>query len=143
MFATFTTACVLVFAPIPTAYAVTVDGAYSAYFGPHVGKEYRNRSTISNNSTALVASSRQEVRSGTVPAGYMGILPRLYKGTAICRQNSDYQYNGGSGITAYIVALPNHGCGGGNYHYSYGVTKAYNGNGYSAYFTPRSPNLTY
>lgn len=119
--------------------AATAYGDWG-YYGPHKGYYYRNQSYVSN-SPSLVARSRVTVRyNEQVPSGYIGILPRLYKNTALCAQPSDYRYNNGP-ATAYDV--PVYGsCGSGAYN-SYGVTKAWTGTNYAAYYTFRSPNLNY
>lgn len=94
-----------------------------------------------SNDPWLVARSRVQVRfNQSVPTGYIGILPRLYKNTALCAQPSDYSYNG---IRATGYDVPVYGnCGSGAYN-SYGVTKAWTGTSYVAYYTFRSPNVNY
>lgn len=122
------------------ASAATAYGKYG-YYGPVNGKSYRNRSYVSNwNSTTLVARSLAEVTSGgSVATGWIGVLPRLYKGTALCAQTSDYRYNSSDNTVGFDAPIYGR-CGGGAYN-SYGVTRAWNGSSYNSYYTFRSPNI--
>lgn len=118
-----------------TVALATVTGPFS-YYGPVLGISYKNDSFV--NYTAQngpYAGTDVYVTSGG--PGYIGQLPRLYKGTALCYQGSDYYY---SGPTTYDLYTATHDCGSGTY-YGYGVTKAYNGNGYNAYYTYKSPSI--
>jgi hypothetical protein len=121
------------------ALAATAYGNWG-YYGPYAGFSYKNQSYVSN-SPWLVARSRVQVTAGgTAPTGYIGILPRLYKNTSLCAQPANYSYNG-SPATGYDV--PVYGkCGSGVYN-SYGVTKAWTGTTYVAYYTFRSPNVNW
>jgi len=75
--------------------------------------------------------------SVNVPAGYIGVLARAYRNDALCSQEG-YDYN--SSKLAGISTATFTGCGHGTY-YSYGVSRAYNGNGYNSVYTFRSPSL--
>lgn len=133
-----TAAALLAYAP--SAYASTAYSPYG-YYGPFLGYEYYNQSYVSNDYGQLVARSSANVYSGgngEAPTGYMGVLPRLFKGSALCAQPSNYSYNPSPAV-GYDVPVYAY-CGSGSYS-SYGVTKAYNGNGYNAYFTFQSPNI--
>jgi hypothetical protein len=125
------------------AEASTVYGQYG-YYGPYAGKSYNNRSYVLWYTTGyryIQARSEANSRSGTVPAGWIGVLPRLYKSNgSLCKQPSDYSY---TSTPAVGFDVPTSGdCGSGTY-YSYGVTKAWNGNGYNAVYTFVSPNANY
>lgn len=100
-------------------------------------------------SASCSADDRLDDRSGSTYGSaqhwarqrvYIGILPRLYKNTALCAQLSDYQYNGGraTGFDVPVYAK----CGSGAYN-SCGVTKAWTGSNFAAYYTFRSPNVNY
>lgn len=69
-------------------------------------------------------------------------MGRLYKDNtgALCKQTS-YSYNPSSQNTWFSDETTAPSCGVGNY-YSYGVTRAFNGNGYNSYYTFKSPNVT-
>ncbi len=121
------------------ALAATAYGSWG-YYGPYAGFSYKNQSYVSNSPWLVARSRVRETSGATVPTGYIGILPRLYKNTALCAQPSDYSYNS-TPVVGYDV--PVYGaCGSGAYN-SYGVTKAWTGTSYVAYYTFRSPNVNY
>lgn len=110
------------------------------YYGPHHGKDYRNAALVDHYHDNPAVRARTEVEvvgSETVPIGFIGARPRLFKGDSLCAQSSDFLYNG-SRTGEYIVAIIGD-CGTGSYR-SWGVSSAYNYNGeYSYYYTFKSP----
>ncbi|MFD4990326.1 ATP-dependent Lon protease [Streptomyces sp. NPDC058374] len=114
--------------------------AYSpwGYYGPIKGYKYKNRAYITDSSRLYASTTAAKDGGGNVPAGYLGALARLYKGNTLCASNG-YSYTTGPANSLSVPTLGN-GCGAGTYH-SYGVTKAYNGNGYNAVYTLKSPSL--
>ncbi|MFD6781124.1 ATP-dependent Lon protease [Streptomyces diastaticus] len=116
--------------------------AYSpwGYYGPVKGYKYKNRAYISDSSRLYASTTAARNGSGNVPAGYLGALARLYKGSKLCASNG-YSYTSGR-ANSFSVPTLGKGCGAGTYH-SYGVTKAYNGNGYNAVYTLKSPSLSH
>ena len=123
---------------VTAAYASSAYSAYG-YYGPINGKNYRNQAYVSAPSYIQGRTSAESL-SGTVGGGWMGVLPRLYKGTALCKQTSDYIYNGSPAVG--FDAPTSGDCGHGTYH-SYGATAAWNGSGYNYVYTFTSPNLTW
>lgn len=107
---------------------------YSCY-----GKNYCNQSTIFISPSGASGISQANSNSGSVPSGYIGVCPRLYNGSGTLCQTVDWQYNSSS-ATAKQVSTGEHTVRGQSY-YSFGITRAYNGNGYSNYYTYQSPSL--
>lgn len=107
------------------------------YYGPIKGWSYWNQATVHTGSPRIYASTTVS-QNGTsnVPSGYMGALARLYKNSALCASNG-YSFNSGPANSLSVPTLS--ACGSGTY-YSYGATAAYNGNGYSYYYTFKSPS---
>lgn len=103
------------------------------------GRSYYSSSTISTSYGYALASSTIQTANGSLaPTGYMGAMARLYNGdTNALINSSPYDYSPssfsswgaqtGGPVTAY------------RNFYSYGVVKAYNGNGYNAHYTFKSP----
>jgi hypothetical protein len=80
--------------------------------------------------------------SKNVPAGYMGVLCRLYNSSNALQKQAGYFYNDSScsGI-GYNTGPPYTGAHGA--YYSYGVSRGYNGNGYDSYYAYKSPFQNY
>lgn len=110
------------------------------YYGPFLGYSYKNKAIVSNDDRLYAATHVYNQASGTVPTGYMGALARLYKNDVLCT-STDWSYNS---IPANGMGVPTSGsgCGSGIY-YSYGKSAAYNGNGYSVYYTFKSPSINH
>jgi hypothetical protein len=114
------------------------------YYGPTLGYDYKNRNTIVTSSgSPYGAWAYTEVcnqHSGNIPAGYMGAYARLYDEAGTLKAQRGWYYNDGPAWGISVVTLPYyvHGT-----YYSKGLTRAYNGSGYSTYATFRSPNQTY
>lgn len=122
---------------MPAAFAGLANSPYG-YYCPYLGHDYRNQATIVTNSSTSWAYTDVGTYnpSVNVPAGYMGALARMYKGSALCSQKG-YTYNDTS-LTEFDEGTFT-SCGHGTY-YSYGATQAYNGNGYNSVYTFKSPN---
>ncbi|MFC7471416.1 hypothetical protein ACFQVA_33725 [Actinomadura keratinilytica] len=110
------------------------------YYGPVKGIKYKNRATIADSSRLYASTTAAKNGSGNVPSGYLGALARLYKGNTLCASNG-YSYTSGPANSLSVPTLGK-GCGKGTYH-SYGVTKAYTGNGYKAVYTFKSPSVSH
>lgn len=120
------------------ALATSATSGFS-YYGPVLGISYKNDSFVESVALPAGRYAGTDVYVTSGGPGYVGQLPRLYKGTALCQQNSDYYYSGPTSHDLYTTAGGS-ACGAGTY-YAYGVTKAYNGNGYNAYYTFKSPSI--
>lgn len=120
--------------PASAGYAQSIFGTY----GPILGYSYKNQADMFTNATVAEADTGVYVTSGgNAPTGYMGAQARLYLSNgSLCRQSVfEYNTSASSGILASIQTP----CGNGTY-YSYGGSQAYNGSGYSGYYTFKSPN---
>ncbi len=131
-------ACGLVGSFTPQASAATATSPW-VYYGPVHGYSYKNRATVSTTPRIYAVTGVYNQSTGNVPSGYLGALARLYRNQTLCTQTG-YVYNSGSANGMDVVTTGS-SCGSGTY-YSYGVSKAYNGNGYDAYFTYESPHLS-
>lgn len=109
------------------------------------GIQYRNQATIVVNGTgwsgAVAYTGAYTYPSRNVPAGYIGVLARLYRGTTLVKQ-AGYFYNdtslSGMSRSTWPPYTAVHAA-----YYSYGATRAYNGNGYNSFYTYKSPSLNY
>jgi hypothetical protein len=110
----------------------------TGYYGPFLGYYYKNYATITvdgngQNATTTVSNDG----SGYIPTGYMGAQARLYKNDAL------YKYSTMGYSSAPVIsffATTGWSSGGSGTYYSYGMTAAYNGNGYTNYYTFISPS---
>ena len=110
------------------------------YYGPFAGYSYRNQAGIHTTSSDVWASTWVENQApANVPTGYMAAMARSYKSGVLCKV-ADYKYNSQplSGMSQLVFGS----CGRGAYS-SQGITKAYNGNGYNAYWTFQSPSQNF
>lgn len=129
-------------AAVATASASAAYGTVGTYTTN--GINYENQSGVAapeNGYKGYGYSEAATVSGGDVATGWIGVLPRLYLSNGdICAERSDYTY---TNTSAASLATGVYGSCGTTYaYYSYGVTKAWNGNGYNAYFTFRTPNVT-
>ncbi|NOU88665.1 hypothetical protein GC102_23360 [Paenibacillus sp. LMG 31460] len=120
------------------AFASTASSGWGTY-GPINGYSYQNKATVSNDTRLYAATSVQTQDSSNAPTGYMGAVARLYKSDVLC-QSTSYSYNSSS-AAGMGTSTTTTGCGSGTY-YSYGLSAAYNGNGYNEWYTFQSPNIT-
>lgn len=100
---------------------------------------YYNRATVNDNSI-MVAHVSVGRDSGTIPAGYSAGQASLYRNGALCSSASMFYQS--KATTSWSGGTTIKNCGRGNYH-SRGSTGAYNGSGYSYFYTATSPVLTY
>ncbi len=108
------------------------------YYGPYSGYSYKNRALLDvdgNGQNAM--TSVYYTGSGTVPSGYMGAQARLFKNGSLYKY-STMQYN--SSADYGFVASTGYASGGSGTYYSYGITAAFNGNGYNNFYTFQSPS---
>lgn len=122
------------------ALATTASGPYG-YYGPIYGYQYYNEAGVSTISTGANATTWVgSYQDSTIPIGYMGGFARLYNSNGVLEKYSSWTYNA-SAVYAMAVTSPTDGVH--QSYYSYGVTAAYNGNGYDYYYTFKSPDVTY
>jgi len=113
-------------------------------YGPVLGIIYGSTATVHDNYYGDTRNAVGETKvtvgeNKSVSAGYIGLYDRLFKGTAICATDTDFDYNTSDGGNTVSMKTQTGGdCGSGNYK-SYGRTAAYNGNGYTIYDTYVSP----
>jgi hypothetical protein len=120
-----------------TAGAVTSSSG-TATNGSFEGLSYTNRASVDNtNDRAWTTISA----SGVAPTGYMGALGRLYRSSGTLCKQSTVGYTTFPSST-YSRYTSSGGCGAG-YYYGQGTSYRFNGNGYNAYATFRTPNLLF
>jgi hypothetical protein len=122
--------------------ALAVSGQYGDYSVN--GYSYQNESYGDVTSYPFAGAALATIGGWTAPAGWLGVLPRLYKSNgALCEETSAYQYNADA-ITAISAATDGPGCGSGAY-YSYSVTQSWNSStsSYQSFFTFQTPNFNY
>lgn len=120
-------------------YASSADSSWG-YYGPFLGYSYQNQARVSDDQGFVDASTYVQPSSGSVPTGYMGCQARLFKDDALY-DTTTMHYNDSPMYTMrYYTQNRNTASG---IYYSYGITAAYNGNGYSNYYTFKSPSMNY
>ncbi len=119
------------------ASAATISSPWG-YYGPFLGYSYKNQATVSNDGHLYAYSRAENQQSENIPTGYMGALAVLYKSDVVC-ESTGWAYNSGPAVAFYKYTV-GPGCGSGIY-YSKGLTSAYNGDGYSEYYTFQSPSI--
>lgn len=130
----------LVLGSAGVAWATTATSPYG-YYGPIFGYQYYNQANVTTTSTGANATTWVgSYQDAAIPVGYMGEIARLYNSNGVLETYSSWTYNA-SAVYAMAVTSPND-----SFHqsyYSYGITAAYNGNGYDYYYTFKSPNVSY
>ncbi len=124
----------------PVLAAVTSSAI--GYYGPIDGYNYENQADLSLSGGIFVPETAVSTQQGaSTPAGYMGCNARLFNtNTGALVQQSGMIYDNSSGNN-FSVEQDDLTSRTGSY-YSYGITAAYNGNGYDYYYTFKSPSLT-
>lgn len=138
---TFTTSALVGLAAVGHATIYTANGVVS-YFGPVGGYNYKdyNQIEVDNPSgPARAWTFLAKNGGGSIPAGYMGARPRLFKGSTICKQNSTATFNTASAVGIGISTVPP-SCGTGSYH-SDGFSYQWDGNSYVEHDAKISPSL--
>ena len=114
----------------------------SYYYGPVYGYSYYNLAVVETGTSGAEAGTAVSDQSSSVnvPTGYMGAFARLYNGNNVLVESSGWYYNNQplNGISYWTSYDTTHGT-----YYSYGITAAYNGNGYNDYYTYQSPEQNY
>lgn len=100
------------------------------------GKQYRNQATIITSPGNASARTYVGPTGACAPSGHMGYRARLYNSGGTLVQQSSIGYNS---ICAAGFSGPTNRNASGAW-YSYGVTWGWNGSGYNAFFTFKSPN---
>lgn len=120
--------------------------AYSAsavsprgYYGPILGYSYQNSANVSND-TRVYASTKVDAGEA-VPTGYMGAQARLFRNDALY-VTTTMTYNNTSAWSMSVPTGDGKSFPSGTY-YSKGITAAYNGDGYSNYYTFQSPSINH
>ncbi len=129
----------LLWAGAGPARATSVYSIWGTY-GPILGIPYENRAGVTNNTVMASTFSVASTNGATIPGGWSGGQASLYKDGALCATSSMDYYS--SSTTGWTGLGGENNCGHGNYT-SRGSTAAYNGSGYSYYYTYTSPILTY
>ena len=95
-----------------------------------------HNSSITNDPAIVADSTIYTAFGGTVPPGQMGVRARLFKSGVLCIANN---YTSNSGFANSLHAPTSGYCGPGSYN-SHGYVRAWNGTGFSEYFTfPSNP----
>lgn len=123
-------------------FAASVSSPYG-YYGPILGYSYKNQAkayTGTGDLAGVWAYACVYSEDGNVPTGYMGARARLYNSSGSLVKSSSWVYNDEplSGMSIPTDIYKTKGT-----YYSKGLTAAYNGDGYTTYYTFQSPNITY
>ncbi len=121
------------------AQATAVYSIWGSY-GPIQGIAYANQAVTNNNSIMVGHISVKSTNGKTIPGGWSGGRATLYRNGAVCSSASMTYYS--NPTTSWSGGTTIKNCGHGDYT-TKGVTAAYNGNGYSNYYTFTSPVLAY
>ena len=118
--------------------AAFADNAYSPWVSATVyGIRYQHQSGVYADSSHASSSAHCKAQQ-YLPAGYIGVYPRLYNSSGVLLKYSNWTYSpanvGGIGISTDDY----YGTG---TFYGQGRVSMYNGNGYSIYTTNRTPNV--
>jgi len=112
-----------------------------AYFSGD-GYNYYNFSQISNSAGDDSAySTSSHVNNGGLPANYLGVQARGYEASGGLCKESNYAYTLSGSIEVQQSATYLGDACGFQYFYSQGVSAAYNGSGYSYYYTNATQQL--
>lgn len=123
------------------AFAATVYSSWG-YYGPINGYSYKNQASLMNSDGWLTTGTNvYNQYSGNIPAGYMGAKAQLYNTNNQLIDYSSWQYNSTAVNNFGVIIQKNNYSH--TYYYTKGITAAYNGNGYTTYYTFQSPNLYY
>lgn len=76
---------------------------------------------------------------GNVPTGWIGVRTRLYNSSGDLKASKGYEYSSSPCVGMSLLTQPPYS-GAHDAYYSYGLTRAWNGYGYSTYGSFRSPN---
>ena len=122
-----------------SALAYSYSQSSNLYFSNN-GYYYYNYAMITVDSDYATGNSAIDVQgSGTVPTGYIGAQGRLYSSSGTLMQVGSTYYNS---VAASGLSSGTGRCYSTGTFYSKGITYAYNGNGYTTYWTNQSPNLS-
>lgn len=122
--------------------SATVDGQMG-YYGPYLGYSYENQASVYASDPGYGVFAGTHVANQVnvnIPTGYMGAKARLYDSNGILDTSSSWYYNSAPQVGMLVLSPYYYSSG---IYYSYGLTAAYNGSGYSTYYTFQSPNVNY
>jgi hypothetical protein len=122
-----------------TAFAATYTSSIWGYYGPFVGYSYKNKADCADSTRVYASTTVSSQGTSSVPAGYMGAKASLYKNDALYEYTSMY-YTTTAAVSTSVPTSGGTNAPSGTY-YSKGITAAYNGNGYSTYYTYQSPSI--
>lgn len=105
--------------------------------------QYTYWSTIHTPTEKFVTYSVSVTSKNGGPAGYYGLKPRLYSDDGSLVAACDWEYSDTDEAGTYTLTYPGYyfDIASGDYYYSRGQVKFYDGNGYTTYTSNASPNL--
>lgn len=140
-----TTVCTFMVGVLLGIIAVPIYAAYAespwGYYGPHLGYLYKNQARVSDDVRLYAGTGVYNQDTGNVPTGYMGVKSQLFKSDELYRY-TDMWYNDSPSAGLGNSTLSGYDDPSGTY-YSKGITAAYNGNGYTNYYTFQSPSINH
>lgn len=112
--------------------AYSSDGYYTV-----AGHQYVNRAIINTGPSIVVAITNTSWSSGSTPTGWAGARGRLFTsgGSLSCEGSNIYNSSAGSLAVGYSCNRFTSAA-----WYGYGVSLAWNGGGYTSFYTFKSPN---
>lgn len=122
-------------------YATSTWGYYTVYNRNY--SNYCGITTGTSNGTPFANTSTRAQSNPTttkVPVGYLGSKARLYDGSNRLIAETSYVYNSTETATLNSDFASKNPAVSGTAYYGYGITAAYNGNGYTTYYTFKSPS---
>lgn len=132
---------------LPTAvYAGSAQSSFKYY--TVYGYNYRNYSGVttgSYNGTSYANSwttGQTDLAATQVPAGYIGAQARLFDSNGSVVATTPYTYNDYTTATHSSDFASADPAISGRSYYGYGITAAYNGNGYTYCYSNKSPYQT-
>lgn len=132
---------ILLVAMMGAAYATEYSSASKSV--TVYGHEYDYWSSINSTDDTLVLYSTYGTAIDGTPQGYMGLRPRLYLEDGTLIEAVDWHYNDSDYAVTSSLRVPWIYKDGvpGEYYYSRGQAKFYNGNGYTTYTCNASSNI--
>jgi len=131
-------------ASVGTAYAGVAYGD-KTYYGPVASRYYWNRSVVQTSPSygAVGVIQLGKWYGSDIPAGWGGLLARLYNDSGVLVKSSSWWYTDSPiGDGGYFSVPSPHSYVHDSY-YARGQTRAWNGSGYNTYNSLMTPYQTY